>query len=128
MKKRTNLVVAVLLVLAMCFAGCGKVTLESFYNMSKNKAELNKQIETMKEEYSDFYSDFTIEVKGNAITYGYYYAEGIEMSAEDLKTMDFKTLADETKDAIEDEVKIRPESITYNYYLSDGTFVYGETN
>lgn len=122
MKRRTKaLVLALVLTMTTLFAACGTKTLEDYYGNAVVKAAVDKQFDTVLEQYSSIFSDMNMEVKENVVTYNYYYVAGVEINP-DLITMDSATF-EAAKDAIEKEAKIRPDEIVYNYYDADGKLI-----
>lgn len=120
MKKRTGLVVLLLLVFTMVFAGCGKKTLEDIFSTKENKAALQQEVDSAKDMFKDYYTDITFEVTGNDVSYNYYLAEGIEVDLSAVDTTLLEQQAETFKDNSEKTFKIRPTSVTYNYYDSEG--------
>ncbi len=123
MKKRTSLVVLLLLVFTMAFAGCGKKTLEDIFSTKENKAAIQQEMDSAKAMFKDYYSDITFEVKGNDVSYNYYFAEGVEVDLSAVDTSLLEQQADEFKNNTEKNFKIRATSVSYNYYDSEGNLL-----
>lgn len=126
MKKNVLKVIATLLVCAL-LTGCGVVTLETIMTVGDAKTELENQREEFMAQFGDVYCDYDMIVTNNDIVYKYFYVA--DFTDEDLDQIG-AALAEDTswsdtintvKDDIESSAKIRPDSITFAYYNSDGS-------
>ena len=129
-----KLVSRILLPLMACLmlVACGTPSsLEEILTSEAAVAETEKAKEDLLAQYSDTYSDYAMEVSGNNLTYKYYYVAEYSDSAEDLKAAlegtDWADLINQTKDSIEKETKIRPETVTFAYYTAEGTEIFSVT-
>ena len=99
-------------------------TLEDILLQPQNKAQLDSEMEKTKEQYKDYYSDITWDVSGNDLTYTYTYVAGVNPSdseKEAIEAQDWDATIQSVKDSMKASIGIEPSSITYIYYLNDGT-------
>ena len=79
------------------------------------------------------YSDYSVEISGNKLTYKYYFNQ---YSDEELSYIKEALEADDSwsetiitiKDEIEQSCAIRPDSVTFVYYTADGQELFTITN
>ena len=125
MRKTIASVVVVFMCLFM-FAGCKPKTIEA----AIKPADLQKMVDEMKENslFKTVYSDASIEVKGNEVTYKYYYKqtmddEQIEKVKAQLEKSGLEKQIDGLKDNFKKSCGIRSERIAFAYYTSDGKLI-----
>ena len=125
MRKTIASVVVVFMCLFM-FAGCKPKTIEA----AIKPADLQKMVDEMKENslFKTVYSDASIEVKGNEVTYKYYYKqtmddEQIEKVKAQLEKSGLEKQIDGLKDNFEKSCGVRAERIAFAYYTSDGKLI-----
>ena len=121
MRKTIASVLVVFMALFM-FAGCGAKTLEQ----KIKPADLQKMVDEMKENslFKSVYKDASIEVKGNSITYKYYYKQSMnEDQIAAVKAQLEKSGLDKQIDSLKSNFKksagIEPDSIAFIYYSGD---------
>lgn len=117
--------VSLLLVVAMSFSlmACGADTLESVFNNSAVKKQMQQEIDSVKGMFDGVYSDISINVEGNNIIYKYVFDESFDTSLVQVDEAGLKNAVDSIKDGIEKELKIRPETVKYIYYDANGNVV-----
>ena len=120
MRKRIIAFVSIIMC-AMMFAGC-KNTLEKKIS-KKQLQDMNDQAYEQYVKNDSSMKDIKIEIKGNDITYKYYFAmevsdEQAESFQKTLETSGYESMIDDLKDNIKKSNGIRPSTITYVYYDS----------
>ena len=125
MRKTIASVVVVFMCLFM-FAGCKPRTIES----AIKPADIEKMVDKMKENslFESVYSDASIEVNDNDVTYKYYYKDDmsdyqIDMVKDQLERNGLEDQIDGLKDNFEKSCGIRAERITFAYYTSGGKLI-----
>ena len=92
--------------------------------------ELQRTIDNMKDSdtFRNNYKDATIEVRGNTITYKYYYNK--EMTEDqraqvkqNLENSGLREQIDGMKDSFEKVYGVRPERIAFEYYTADDILI-----
>lgn len=81
----------------------------------------------LKEELSlatSVFKDASFEVEGNNIVYTYTFSELFGGDPESLKSQDYSDLIENTKEAIYVECGVKPETVTFRYYLASGEKIY----
>lgn len=130
MKKKIALVLATLMIV-LSLVACGKpATVEEYYTQPMVKQELDSQIENMKGQYSNVYSDLGYEVSGNTFTYWFRFAEQIE----DVDTASSQLEASITDEMlsgivsdVESECGVTGITCEYIYYNADGSVLFRDS-
>ena len=122
MRKTVASVLVVFMALFM-FAGCRPKSLEE----AVKPADLQKMVDEMKENslFKTAYKDASIEVKGNSVTYKYYYKQDftddqIAQVKKKLEGSGLEKQIDGLKDSFKKSVGIRAEKISFEYYTASG--------
>ena len=106
-------------------ASYDSITLEDKIDVKEMKNQSTQQMEALG--LMQYYNDFDIQISGNDVTYKYYYSSLYDSQTTAIKNnlkSNESILSDSVKaekDAYEKEYAIRPNSITYAYYNSDGS-------
>ena len=111
MKKFATKVLALVMV-CVCLASCGAVTLESMFNSKAGQQQIESMKSSVMNGFEDVYKDF--EVK-----------DQLKSSLPD--SMNWENEISKLKDEIEKSSKIRPESVTYAYFTSTGEEIFSVT-
>ena len=113
---------------------CGNPdTLEKIMSTDRAKEQIMEVRNEVLSQNGEIYGDYSIEVKGNEIIYKYYFIPGL--TDEELATVEETLREDSTwsdtigsvKDDIEQASSIRPATITFAYYSSEGGEVFKVT-
>lgn len=102
-------------------------TYEYYFSQPEFKSMLDSQLESLVQEYAGTYSDITIEAKGDDLIYNYTYDASInptDVDKEALETADWSTNIKGVKQSFLGSMSKEPSSITYNFYLNDGTLFF----
>ena len=109
----------------ICACGAPK-TLEALMSSEEAKAQVQAVKDSILSQNCEIYGDYDMEISSNDVVYKYYYLD--DLSDENIEKIK-KALEDETtwsdsikdiKDEIEQTSSIRPSSVTFIYYTSDG--------
>ncbi len=131
--KKFSAKVLVLVMATVLFCSCGKVlTLETVFNSAAGQKQIEETKASMMESFAGYYSDFDMYAEGNNLIYKYYFAPEMDEMADTLKetlptSADWESEIEKVKDDVESSSKIRPESITYAYYTSEGEEIFSVT-
>ena len=113
---------------------CGKPdTLEEVMSGDVAQNELSSTRSNILLLNGEAYSDYSVEISGNKLTYKYYFNQ---YSDEELSYIKEALEADDSqsetiitiKDEIEQSCAIRPDSVTFVYYTADGQELFTITN
>lgn len=125
MRKTVASVVVIFMCLFM-FAGCRPKSIEE----AVKPADLQKMVDEMKENslFKSVYKDASIEVKGNNVTYKYYYKQSmneaqIAQVKKSLEGSGLEKQIDGLKDSFKKSCGIRAEKIAFEYYTGDGELI-----
>lgn len=125
MKKRLLILLAAM-TMVLSLVACGPKTLEEFYSDPEIITKMNAEMETLKMQTSDVFSDIGYEFDENHLTYWYKFASEVDPEMADGLKSDLdaslpqETLADMAAD-FETEIGISGVSISYIYYNVDGS-------
>ena len=128
MKKRL-LVLLTTVVMMLVLVACGSkiTTLEDYYMRPAYKAALEQEMENVKTQYADAYSDIAFEVKGNTFSYIYTYAVQIE-DVDTAKATLAASFTDETMaplaESLEQEAGVKGITVEYTFLNNDGSNIY----
>ena len=84
-------------------------------------------------EHGDVYGDYEVKVSQNDIVYEYYYIPDYtdEMLESVKKVLEADTSWSDTVNSVKDEIEqtslIRPDTVTFAYYSSDGREIFRVT-
>ena len=131
MKKFATKVLALVMV-CVCLASCGAVTLESMFNSKAGQQQIESMKSSVMNGFEDVYKDFEVKAEGNDLIYNYYFTEDYDAMKDQLKSslpdsMNWENEISKLKDEIEKSSKIRPESVTYAYFTSTGEEIFSVT-
>lgn len=105
-------------------------TLEEYYSQPQIKADLDEQMTSLKETYSDVYSDLGYELDGNTFTYYYKYASQISdanSAAEQLEASFTDEYMQGIIDSVAEECGIEDITLKYIFYNADGSVIFEDT-
>lgn len=126
-KKLLVLLTTVVMMLSLVACGSKVTTLEDYYMRPAYKAALDQEIETIKAQYADAYSDITFEVKGNTFSYIYTYAVQID-DVETAKQTLAASFTDETMAplaaSLEEEAGVKGIAVEYIFLNNDGSNIH----
>lgn len=125
--KKSKIITCILTAVLLCFfmTACGKEdTLEKLMSSDSARDKISGVRESILSQNSDIYSDYSMTVSGNDITYNYYYLpefsdETLDKIQDSLKETDWSSTINSVKDEIEQTSSIRPASVTFAYYSAD---------
>ncbi len=131
MKKFATKVLALVMV-CVCLASCGAVTLESMFNSKAGQQQIESMKSSVMNGFEDVYKDFEVKAEGNNLIYNYYFTSDYGAMKDQLKSslpdsMNWENEISKLKDEIEKTSKIRPESVTYAYFTSTGEEIFSVT-
>ncbi len=131
MKKFATKVLALVMV-CVCLASCGAVTLESMFNSKAGQQQIESMKSSVMNGFEDVYKDFEVKAEGNNLIYNYYFTSDYDAMKDQLKSslpdsMNWENEISKLKDEIEKTSKIRPESVTYAYFTSTGEEIFSVT-
>jgi len=124
MKKRTIVLLALVLVIAVAAVGCGKMTLQEFVK----KADLESQIDAVSESMGDVMT-ISLETTDNELILKYTIAEGIpaESLTEDVLASAVESgrpMMEPALEEIKKEVDVENPSIVFLFEDSEGNELY----
>lgn len=127
MKKLLVLLTTLVMTLSLVACGSKITTLEEYYTRPAYKAALDQEIDAVKTQYADAYSDIRYEVKGNTFSYIYTYAVQIE-DVETAKATLEASFTDETMAplaaSLEEEAGVKGITVEYTFLNNDGSNLY----
>ena len=113
---------------------CGsQKTLESVMSTDSALTKIDDVRIRLLNEHGDVYCDYKVKVSGNDIVYEYYYIPDYtdEMLDSVKNVLETDTTWSETVNSVKDEIEqtslIRPDSVTFAYYSSDGREIFKVT-
>ena len=113
---------------------CGShKTLESVMSTDSAQKEIEDVRSKLLTEYGDVYGDYEVKVSQNDIVYEYYYIPDYtdEMLESVKKVLEADTSWSDTVNSVKDEIEqtslIRPDTVTFAYYSSDGREIFRVT-
>ncbi len=109
-------------------ASCNSKKLEDAVDVKTLEKQLINQLESMN--MMQYYEDIDFQIKDNDIIYSYYYKSPYDNDVDALKSnlknneSMLSGAAKSDKNSFEKEYDIRPDSISFRYYASDGSLIY----
>ncbi len=82
---------------------------------------LQQDVATVKEQFTDMYSDIDVQIVGKSICYLYVYDESVDTSKLAIDKQALKGACKDLKDQIESMIGVRPEAVSFIYYNADGS-------
>ncbi|MCQ2497454.1 MAG: hypothetical protein MJ133_00555 [Lachnospiraceae bacterium] len=82
---------------------------------------LQQDVATVKEQFTDMYSDIDVQIVGKSICYLYVYDESVDTSMITIDKQALKGACKDLKDQIESLIGVRPEAVSFIYYNADGS-------
>ena len=107
-------------------------TLEEYYKIPFVAKAIDEEMATVRESFSNVYSDCQFFAIENTIHYTYAFKEGVEANESNRTKLEeaFPTTANQLKslmDSLETATGIRPDAIVCTYLTYDGTVIYEGT-